>query len=42
MSQQQRNHDDGAKAIRFLVIKAAIFIGIPVVASAAAVLLMLK
>lgn len=42
MSEQHRNPDDGAQAIRFLLVKAAIFIGVPVLASAAAVLLMLK
>ena len=39
---QQRAGNDSVRAIRFLVVKAAIFIGIPVVASVAAVLLMLK
>lgn len=42
MSDQHRNTDHGAQAIRFLLIKAGIFIGIPVLASVAAVLLMLK
>ena len=34
--------DDAAKAIRFLLVKAAIFIGIPLVAAAVAVVVMLK
>lgn len=33
---------DTGKAIRFLLIKAAIFIGVPVAASLAAVLMLLK
>jgi len=33
---------DTSNAIRFLLIKAAIFIGIPLVSAVAAVLLMLK
>ncbi len=42
MSHQHGAEDDSTRAIRFLIMKAAIFIGIPVAASAAAVLLMLK
>jgi hypothetical protein len=35
-------HDDGSKAIRFLAIKAAIFILVPALAVVAMVLLTLK
>ncbi len=37
-----RQTDDAAKAIRFMAIKAAIFILIPLVAALIAVLVMLK
>lgn len=33
---------DAARAVRFLVVKAAIFIGIPIIASAIAVIILLN
>lgn len=36
------DHADTARAIRFLILKAAIFIGVPVIASLLAVLVLLK
>ena len=35
-------HDDAARAIRFLALKAGVYIGIPVIAAIVAVLVMLK
>lgn len=37
MSQQDQHRDDAAKAIRFLAVKAAIFILVPLLAAALAV-----
>lgn len=34
--------DDAGRAIRYLLVKAAIFIGVPIAASIAAVLVLLK
>jgi hypothetical protein len=42
MSDRDKPGDDAARAIRFLLIKAAIFIGVPVLAAVIAVLTMLK
>ena len=38
----QAGHDDAARAIRFLALKAGVFIGIPVVAAIVAMVVMLK
>lgn len=42
MPQDDTSRTDAGRAIRFLILKAAIFIGVPVLASIAAVLTMLK
>lgn len=39
---QPRNSDDAAKAVRFMAVKAAIFILVPLLAAVVAVLVMLK
>ncbi len=42
MPDPQMNHrDEAAKALRFMIVKAAIVIGIPVVAAMIAVIVML-
>ncbi|MCC2113118.1 MAG: phosphoribosylformylglycinamidine synthase [Hyphomicrobiales bacterium] len=38
---RQKHREDAAKALRFMVVKAAVFIGVPIVASVVAVLTLL-
>ena len=42
MTSRAPRNDDAQKAIVFLAIKAAIFIGVPIIAAVAAVMLTLK